>query len=211
MKRARTDAAKDERRLALLEAALEEFYQRGFSAARMDDVAARAGVSKGTLYLYFKSKDELFKAIVDTFAIPNVEHVESMAAMAPTGLGGLRSIARFAPTLIRHSRVPKLMKILVGDSTAFPETVRTYRVMVLDRLLGVLSGALARAHEAGEAHVPDPALTARIVIAPIALSGMWHVLFGDDPDAQVDLESLFELHVDLLQRALAVPDTGWVI
>lgn len=203
MKRARTDGAKDKRRLVLLEAALEEFFQSGFKAARMDDIARRAGLSKGTLYLYFESKDDLFKSIVETFAMPNVERVEAMAANAPGGVEGIRQIAQFAPVLIRHSRVPKLMKILIGDSTAFPETVRSYRTEVLERLIAVLANALSRSHAAGELHVPDPALTARLVIAPIALSGIWHVLFGDDPDAAVDLELLFQLHVDMLERALA--------
>lgn len=208
MKRARSDDAKDQRRLTLLEAALEEFFQCGFKAARMDDIARRADLSKGTLYLYFDSKDDLFKSIVETFAMPNVERVEAMAASAPAGLEGIRQIAQFAPVLIRHSRIPKLMKILIGDSTAFPETVRSYRTQVLERLLAVLADALARSHAAGELNVPDPALTARLVIAPIAMSGMWHILFGDDPDAAVDLERLFQLHVDMLQRALAPGPVG---
>ena len=62
MKRARSDEAKDERRAQLLDAALDEFFEKGFSAARMDDIARRAKLSKGTLYLYFDSKKAMFQA-----------------------------------------------------------------------------------------------------------------------------------------------------
>ncbi len=115
-------------------------------------------------------------------------------------------IAAFAPELIRKSDVPKLMKVLVGDATTFPEVVRAYRRAVLDRLLAALSALLARGHEAGEIHAPDPVLTARLVIAPVALSGLWQVMFGKDRTARVDLDALFSLHVDMLSRALAPPE-----
>lgn len=205
MKRARTEEAKDERRLALLRAALDEFFDRGFTAARMDDISKRAGLSKGALYLYFSSKDELFKSIVEEYAVPNVERIEAMTRAAPSALGGIEMIARFAPELIRKSDVPKLMKVLVGDATTFPEVVRAYRKTVLDRLLAALTALLARGHDAGEIHAPDPALTARLVIAPVALSGLWQVMFGKDKAARVDLDALFSLHVEMLSRALAPP------
>ena len=69
MQRARSEAAKDTRRQALLTAALDEFFERGFAAARMDDIARRAGFSKGTLYLYFDSKEALFASLIETFAL----------------------------------------------------------------------------------------------------------------------------------------------
>lgn len=205
MKRARTEEAKDERRLALLRAALDEFFDRGFTAARMDDISKRAGLSKGALYLYFSSKDELFKSIVEEYAVPNVERIEAMTRAAPSALGGIEMIARFSPELIRKSDVPKLMKVLVGDATTFPEVVRAYRKTVLDRLLAALTALLARGHAAGEIHAPDPALIARLVIAPVALSGLWQVMFGKDKAARVDLDALFSLHVEMLSRALAPP------
>ena len=83
MKRARTKKAKDERRLALLRAGLDEFFERGFTAARMDDISKRAGLSKGALYLYFSSKEELFKSLVEEYAVPNVERIEAMTRAAP--------------------------------------------------------------------------------------------------------------------------------
>ncbi len=69
---------KESRPNELLEAALELFVERGFAATRLEDVASRAGVSKGTLYLYFESKEELFKAVVRSGILPVIENAESM-------------------------------------------------------------------------------------------------------------------------------------
>ena len=208
LRRARTEEAKDERRLAFVRAALDEFFDRGFSAARMDDIAKRAGLSKGALYLYFSSKEELFKSIVEEYAVPNVERIEAMAQSAPSALAGIEMIAKLAPELVRQSDIPKVMKVLVGDATMFPEIVRAYRRNVLERILGALSAMLARGHEAGEIHAPDPALTARLIIAPVALSGLWHVMFGNDRKARVDLDALFSLHANMLALGLAPPRRG---
>ena len=207
MRRARTVQAKDERRQALLEAALTEFYERGFAAARMDDIAKRANLSKGALYLYFESKDALFKALVEAFAVPNLERLQTVAMSAPSALGAIRAVAGLVPSIIRETYIPRLMKVLISDAKVFPDTVRAYRKDVLDRFIGVLSGILTRAKAAGEIEIGDPALTARLVVAPVAFSAMWHVTFGDDKDARVDLEALFALHADMLEKAFT-PSAG---
>ena len=201
-KRARTSHAKDVRRTELLDAALAEFFESGFSAARMTDIASRAGVSKGTLYLYFDSKEALFRALIETFAIPNIEMLEAAAAQFGGGLGALKMIIRMAPTIVRESPVPKIAKVLVADSTNFPEIVSEYRQTVVERMLGMMAGLLARAHDAGEIEIGDPALTARIVVAPIFFSAMWRVVFEQDGKSKVDLDALFALYEDMLMRAL---------
>jgi AcrR family transcriptional regulator len=96
MKRARSDDAKDERRQALLLVALDEFFQKGFTAARMDDIARRAGLSKGTLYLYFESKEALFTALIETLAMPNLSHIETISTMASTIREALDRLVAFA-------------------------------------------------------------------------------------------------------------------
>ena len=76
MQRARSQTDKDARRQLLLQAALDEFFERGFAAARMEDIARRVDLSKGTVYLYFKSKDDLFRALIEEHALPNLETIE---------------------------------------------------------------------------------------------------------------------------------------
>ncbi len=208
--RARTEEAKDQRRQALLAAALDEFFERGFTAARMDDIAARAGLSKGSLYLYFKSKEALFGALVDVYALPNVERVEAAASAAPDATTAIQSFTQLAPLLVRTSAVPKIMKILIADAPAFPDVVNAYRRAVIERGLKVIENILRRAGETGELNIENPQLTARLVIAPMILSAIWHVVFErNDETATVDLEALFALHGKMLLRALAPrPETA---
>jgi AcrR family transcriptional regulator len=206
MLRARTPQAKDERRQALLTAALDEFFERGFSAARMDDIAARAGLSKGALYLYFDSKDALFTSLIEEFAVPNIERVEAIASQATSAEEALREFTRFAPTLIRESSIPKIMKVLVANAPAFPETATAYRKKVVERGLGVIAGVLAKAKSSGEFTLDDPALAARLVAAPVIFSALWRILFEHDSEAQLDVEALLDLHVRTLIRGLTAEE-----
>lgn len=205
MRRARTDEAKEARRLAFLNAALDAFFERGFSAARMDDIAARAGVTKGTLYLYFNSKEALFTALVETFALPNIAQVEA-AGKTGGGLSTIRTVMKLAPIMIRDTPVPKIAKVLIGDAPAFPALASAYRKQVVERVLGVIANALAEARDAGDIEIDDPKLTARLVVAPIIMSAIWRIVFGHDQDAHVDLEALFAVHEKMLMRALGAKE-----
>ncbi len=206
--RARTDEAKEARRLAFLTAALDEFFERGFAAARMDDIAARAGFSKGTIYLYFDSKEALFTALVEAYALPNIARFEAAAKNAGGGLSTICAFMKFAPTIIRETPVPKLAKVLIGDAPAFPEMATAYRKQVVDRVLGMVAGSLKQAKDAGEIEIDDPALTARIVVAPIILSAVWRIVFEHDSKARVDLDALFALHEKMLMRALGAGEAA---
>lgn len=208
MSRARTNEAKNECRKAFMNAALDEFFERGFAAARMDDIARRVGLSKGTLYLYFDSKEALFNALVETIAVPNVELIEKFTAAAPSATEGIRSLMAFVPHVIRETPMPRVVKVLIADSGAFPDVVRRYRRQVVDRVLAAIAGLLERGHAAGELIVEDPHLTARLVVAPIILSAIWRVVFETDPKARVDLNALFALHERMLLRALSADDGG---
>ena len=182
--------------------ALDEFFQKGFSAARMDDIAARANVSKGTLYLYFDSKESLFKALIENIAMPNLEMIEGIAASAPSVFDALHSLAAFAPKVIRHSNLPRLMKVMIGDSHNFPDIIADYRTRILDRVLRALAMVLANAKQRGEIETDDPALLARLLIAPMVFSGIWQAVFGGAADAKVDLEALFRMHVKIMTKGL---------
>lgn len=203
MQCARSGDNKHARRQLLLRAALDEFFERGFSAARMEDIARRAGLSKGALYLYFRSKEEMFREIIADLATPNLERVRAMLSMA-SGFGdAMDRLAVFAPVLIRHSRLPQLMKVIIGDSHTFPDIILEYRRNVLDDLTGLFAGLLERARASGEIEVEEPRLAARIIIGPIALSGLWQAVFVRTPDAEVDLEALFRMHAAAMKKAFS--------
>ncbi len=203
MKRARSEQAKDQRRHILLQAALDEFYEQGFATARMEDIAKRAGFSKGTLYLYFKSKEDLFTSLIETRALPNVARLEAATEQAPTFSAAIQALTTMAPLIIQTTDVPRLMKIIISDAPNFPRVIQMYRKNVIDRILQMMADVLARAHERREIEIDDPALTARLIISPIAFSALWHVLFDHQDKDQIDLEKLFQLHGKMMLRALA--------
>lgn len=203
MQRARSDDDKDMRRQLLLDAALDEFFERGFSASRMEDIAARANLSKGTLYLYFKSKEDLFREIIAQLATPNLERIRVTVSQAPSFSDGMDRLAVLAPMLIRQTRMPRLMKVLIGDSHTFPAIILDYRQNVLEELFRLFGELLERAKISGEIDVEEPHLAARIVMGPVALSGLWRALFARTPDAEVDLERLFRMHASAMKKAFA--------
>jgi AcrR family transcriptional regulator len=206
MLRAITETAKDERRDRLLACALDEFFEKGFTAARMEDVARRAGLSKGTLYLYFESKEDLFQALIESMTTPKLDHLVILLDEAPCLFSGLDGLATFATSVVQYSEMPKLLKILIGESGHYPDMVRSYRKNVVEVILSVFSDALTRAQSRGEIRIGDPMLTARLIIAPIIMSGIWQALFGHDPDAEVDVEALINLHVVHMKKALSVTE-----
>lgn len=208
MLRARTEEAKDERRQALLSAALDEFFEKGFAATRIDDVAQRASLSKGALYLYFESKDALFQGLVESLATPNLEIVEQITQQAATLKEALHGIRLFAPKLIRQTELPRLMKVLIGDSQMFPDLVQTYRRELIDRVLSMIASLLQRANDTGEARIEHPELTARLVMAPIVFSALWQAVFNQKSEADVDLDQLFEIHEQMLLNALRIEATS---
>ncbi len=194
MRRARTPEDKERRRQLLLQAALIEFYEKGYSAARMDDIARRADLTKGTLYLYYDSKEVLFKALIQSLVEPTLARVQMITSQSPSLESALQGMAAFMPQVLRESHMPKLMKVLIGDSHTFPQIIHDYRTEVLEHLLGAFAQMLKREMELGQVIRCDPKLTARLIIAPVVMQGVWQALFAKDPEAQVDIEQLFQLH-----------------
>lgn len=206
MLRARTDEAKDERRQVLLAAALDEFFEKGFAATRMVDVAKRADLSKGTLYLYFDSKEAMFKALVETHAAPNIETLAEIAEVSHSLEEALAGLRHLGPYIIQQTDMPRLLKVLIGDSHTFPDIIQAYRKELIERVLAIMTGVLRQAEAAGEIRLDSAELTARLVVAPIVLSGIWQALFGHDPAAKVDVDELFRIHTDLMLKALKTGD-----
>jgi AcrR family transcriptional regulator len=202
MKRARTDKAKEERRGIILSAALDEFYEKGFSAALTDSIADRAGLSKGTVYLYFSSKEDLFKTLIESMTKPNIAALEMIASNAPTLEMALGGLAKFAPTFIRGSNMPKLLKVLVGESQSYPEILKDYKENIINRVLGLITRMLEDANHRGEISIRSPEMTAKLVVAPITFAGLWQAVFAQHDEQPMDLVALFETHVSYLLKAL---------
>ncbi|WP_298916944.1 TetR/AcrR family transcriptional regulator [uncultured Algimonas sp.] len=203
--RARTPKAKSDRERLLLSAALNVFFSKGFQAARMQDIAEEAGLSKGTVYIYFGSKEEVFQALIDTLAKPNVEHIQTLLQTAPTVTQGLRMMNGFARQLIVETDMPKFLKVLVGESQLFPEIVADYHAEVINPTLQLMERRLDEVVDSGELAVPDTHIAARQIMTPVIFSGLWESVFSKTQT--LDYAALLSAHVEALLCAWAPKDT----
>jgi AcrR family transcriptional regulator len=203
-KRAISDAAKAVKRQLILDAALSEFYEKGFTAARMDDIATRCDLSKGTVYLYFSSKEDLFNGLIETIAKPNQAKLISLMSGHTSATQALHALTEFMPQVIARGQLPRLMKIIIGDSGAFPEIVRQYREQVIEQALAALTSLFERSNQRGETTLNDPALFARLVVAPVLLSAVWKAVFAEGDELGFDVQQLFSLHRRVLLNALHI-------
>jgi len=183
-------------------AALELFVEKGFAATRLDDVAARAGVSKGTLYLYFDSKDALFKAVVEQGIVP-------LFAAAQSELGDYGGSAGdlLVEMLTRWQRqvgatpLAGLYKLIIAEANNFPELVQYYHDEVIVRGRAMLADVLRRGMASGEFRQLDIDATIDIVIAPLLSLIVWRFSLHRC-GAGVEPGLLLKTHFDLLLHGL---------
>jgi len=190
----------------ILDAALDCFAEHGFAATRLDDVAHRAGVTKGTLYLYFPNKEELFKAVVAQALVPNLERGEALLSEAaePQSTAALLAEVMRGWAELASSPAGAIPKIVVSEAGNFPDLARFYREQVVDRGMALLRRVLQLGIARGEFRALDLDDTVRCVVAPLLMAMLWrhslgrHELAGFDPDA------LCQTHLQLLLDGLRV-------
>jgi AcrR family transcriptional regulator len=175
----------------ILDAALKVFAEKGFTGARMEDIAARAGVTKGTIYLYFENKEAVFKTLVRESIGATLSEV---TANVRDYQGSAKDLLRFALTAMAHLLTSSdrvvLPKIIVGESGNFPELARFYREEIIDKGLALISGLIARGIAQGE-------------FREVLLGAMWRATFAQFDAEPYDYKGLIETHLDVLFRGLA--------
>jgi AcrR family transcriptional regulator len=176
-------------------AALEVFAEKGFAAAKLEEIAKRAGVSKGTLYLYFKDKEELFQAVVRDTVAPNIEAVRDAVISADLPFAKVvpMFLARFADIA---SRLPvgAVAKMVIGESRNFPELAKVWHDQVASRAIAMLSGLIEKAQEKGEVRPGDPRLHAFSLMGPMLMGVLWRETLQPVGGAKLDLEALAKQH-----------------
>jgi AcrR family transcriptional regulator len=188
----------------ILDAALACFAEKGFAATRMDDIAIRAGVTKGTIYLYFENKDAVFKALVrESIGAQLANVLENVRAYEGPSRELLRLILTALAQFAHTSDRVVLPKILIAEAGNFPELARFYREEIIDKGLSVMSGAIARGIERGEFRNVNPQHAARLCIAPILLAIFWRTTFAQFDAKPYDYQGFVETHLDVLLRGLA--------
>ncbi len=201
----RWERRKQARPSELTAAALSLFVERGFAATRLEDIAARAGVSKGTLYLYFDGKEALFKAVVREGLVPALAEGEKLIAeWDGTSAELMRRLMVGWWQLIGSTPLGGIPKLIIAEARNFPEIARFYMDEVISRGQALVAQALQLGIGAGEFRPGDLRILVHLVFSPLLMRVVWmHSLdcCGDSPPAQ---EQFIEEVVDFVLRGLCV-------
>ncbi len=184
-----------ERREAILSAALDEFSVRGFEAARLDDVARRAGVAKGTIYLYFRDKESLFQELIRAMLTPLVGTIEALGeADLPLAVLADRIVDLFVSE-VYETRRKDVVRLMISEGRRFPKLAEFYYREVLVRIIGAVRSLLRRAAARGE--IPEGlADFPQIIAAPGLVAIIWSGLF--ERFEPLDVRKMMKTHIELL-------------
>lgn len=185
-----------ERRAAIVEAAMEEFIARGFAATRLDDIAKRAGVAKGTIYLHFKDKESMFEELVRTVIVPVVARLTTL----PPPTGSVRDlIEAFAGNFLKEvigTRRGDLVRLIVAEGPRFPAVADFYYREVVSRGIAAMRALIELGIARGEIREKDLARYPQILIAPAMIAVIWQSLF--ERHAPLDARDMLRVHLDLI-------------
>ena len=187
----------------IADAAFGVFAKRGFAAARMDDIAAAAGVSKGTLYLYFPGKEALFEAAVSRLIGPRIELIRQTA----TNFGGstadlIRQLGQLMAEQAQRPEMGVLIRLLISEAQSFPALTEIYHRQVIAPGMAMLRALILHGVETGEFRetaLPD---LPQWLMAPFVTSVIWRILF--ERLQPLDVERLIAMHIDFTLEALRV-------
>jgi AcrR family transcriptional regulator len=184
-------------------AALAVFAEKGFAAARLDEIARAAGVSKGTLYLYFKDKEELFRAVVRDTVAPNIASIRDSVAAAdlPFAQVAPMLLARFAEMA---ERVPigAVAKMVIGESGNFPELARVYYDLVVAQAIATIAALVEKAQAKGEVRAGDPRLHAMSLMGPMLMGVLWRATLEPAGAEPVELDALARQHAETVLQGM---------
>jgi AcrR family transcriptional regulator len=188
----------------IVQAALEVFAERGFAAAKLDEIAAKAGISKGALYLYFETKEDIFRAVVREAVAPNIDVVEAVLEQTTTPFPDLlRLVLLRISFMIETTRLGAVAKLVIGESRNFPELARVWHDEVVSRALAALSGALDKAQGRGEIRPGNPRLQAFSIMGPILMGVLWQETFTPIGAPALNLRELIAQHGEAVLAGLA--------
>ncbi|MBT3071710.1 TetR/AcrR family transcriptional regulator [Rhodomicrobium sp. Az07] len=187
----------DERRAAILAAAFEVFAEHGFAAARLEDVARKAGVAKGTLYLYFPDKEALFEQLLLSFAEPVLARIDALAALPdlPAPMIFNHILTMFQTQFIGTER-EKMLHLLISEGPRFPRIAEFHHREVVSKGLAAIRDVATRGFERGELHSDALVKCPQLFFWPMLGIVIWRSLFGRfDP---IDVATAVDAHRDLL-------------
>jgi AcrR family transcriptional regulator len=193
---------KEARPEEILEAALDLFTEKGFSAARMIDVAKKAGISKGTLYLYFDSKEAIFRALIQQMVLPELHKVEDRVAhYEGTAEDLLRELLMTWWNTVIKTRLSAIPKLMISESGNFPELAEFFTHNVVQRARQLYIKVFELGVKNGEFTDCDDEIVARLIMAPLIQAAVWKHSLGQF-DHDYDMQAYLDLHIEFIIKGL---------
>ncbi|QDU87046.1 Fatty acid metabolism regulator protein [Pirellulimonas nuda] len=193
---------KDARPGEIVEAAMQEFAEQGFAGARIERIARRAGVAKGTVYLYFKTKDELFEAAVRENISPMFARLGALAEAHPGTAAELLTqvIHNAYAELVDKPQRRVILRVLIAEGARFPRLTAFYHQEIITGAVGLLEAIVRRGVATGEFDQTLALATPQVVMGPALMAIVWKLTF--DEVAPLDLKAFAAAHCDLVLNGL---------
>jgi AcrR family transcriptional regulator len=194
---------KADRPAEIVSAALAVFAEKGFAAAKLDEIARRAGVSKGAVYLYFETKEDIFRAVVTQAIAPNIATVKAMAAAHPGPLADLLGgVVAHVSKMVETTPVGGVLKMVVAEAGNFPEIARVWHDQLVSQALGVVTAAIEAAQARGEVKPGNARIYAMELISPMVVSVIWRETFVPVGAEPFDIPTVMAQHVETLLHGM---------
>ena len=200
---------KDARPSEILAAALAEFVEHGYAATKLEDVGRRAGITKGTLYLYFENKEALFKAVVRETIVPLLAAAERMVddhTGSPEQL--MRRLVLQWWDSLDAAQLAGIPKLVVSEASNFPELAQFWFDEVVQRGRQIFAGVMRRGIEGGAFRQVDVDLAVRTVLAPVLMAAIWKHSFQACEHERFAVQPYLDASIDIYLRGIAAPGTG---
>ena len=196
---------KEARPAEIIEAALDLFVANGFMATKLDEVAKMAGVSKGTVYLYFDSKETLFREVVKQVIIPEVEKAEQRAKEFS---GSMRELLEILILnwweVVGKTRLAGIPKLMISEAGNFPELAEFYLDNVVGRARKLIAKGIQKGIDTGEFKACDPTVTTRLLIAPLVFAVIWDKSLAPYDKEQYDVDEYIKQHINVFFTGLQI-------
>ncbi len=196
----------------ILDGALIEFRARGFAAARIEDIARRAGLSKGTVYLYFSSKEEMFKALVRRRVAPIAAKLKTISEQLsakgndlPAGQVLMNMITLIASGL-GDKKVGTIPLLIIGEAGNFPEHADFYRNEVIEVSMVALCAVIQRGVDTGEFKPVEPEYAVRTLMGMMLMQVVWNGAFARKEDKVLEMDKLMQTHLDIFLNGIRLPE-----
>lgn len=195
---------KEARPEEIVAAALEVFVDKGYAATRLEEVARRAGVTKGTIYLYFRGKAALFKAVVRQSLVMNIERAEAAhAAHQGSAAEGLRALLWTLWRTVGDTKLSGIPKLIVAEAANFPEIARFYWAEVASRALRLVASIVERGIARGEFRPVDPRFATMFGVGPLLFAVIFKHSLYPVSGVDFDFHAFVAAHLENLLRGLA--------